>query len=232
MSLIPQISNPYVGALIGGLVYGLAVCTATCLPYVASYIAGTGADFRKGVIITAFFNSGRIASYAIIGGLVGLFSSLFRLFVSSSTISPFQVYSSLAFGIVTIMIGGYILLTLKSGPTCNSQHTKNFVVNRKIGRFRFDFGAFSLGLSRGLIICPPLIALLIYSLPFSSPVGSVGLAVLFGIGTTISPILLLGGLTGWLLNKAPLLRKWISIAGAGILIILGIGTLINSLIQI
>jgi cytochrome c-type biogenesis protein len=232
MSLIPQISNPYVGALIGGLVYGLAVCTATCLPYVASYIAGTGADFRKGVIITAFFNSGRIASYAIIGGLVGLFSGLFRLFVSSSTISPFQIYSSLAFGIVTIMIGGYILLTLKSGPTCNSQQTKNLVVNRKIGRFGFDFGAFSLGLSRGLIICPPLIALLIYSLPFSSPVGSVGLAVLFGIGTTISPILLLGGLTGWLLNKAPLLRKWISVAGAGILIILGIGTLINSLIQI
>ena len=60
MSLIPQLSNPYLGALIGGLVYGLAVCTATCLPYVASYIAGTGADFRKGVIITAFFNSGRI----------------------------------------------------------------------------------------------------------------------------------------------------------------------------
>jgi cytochrome c-type biogenesis protein len=232
MSLIPEISNPYLGALIGGLVYGLAVCTATCLPYVASYIAGTGADFRKGVIITAFFNSGRIASYAIIGAIVGLFSGLFRLFVSNSAISPFQVYSSLAFGIVTIIIGSYILLTLKSRSTCSSQHTKEIDAHRKIGRFGFDFGAFSLGLSRGLIICPPLMALLIYSLPFSSPAGSVGIAVLFGVGTTISPILLLGGLTGWLLNKAPLLRKWISIAGAGILIVLGIGTLINSLIQI
>ncbi len=230
MSLIPEISNPYLGALIGGLVYGLAVCTATCLPYVASYIAGTGADFRKGVIITAFFNSGRIASYAIIGGLVGLFSGLFRLVVSNSTISPFQVYSSFAFGIVTIAIGSYILLKLRSGQTCNSQH-KGIDINRT-DRFGFDFGAFSLGLSRGLIICPPLIALLIYSLPFSSPAGSVGMAVLFGLGTTISPILLLGGLTGWLLNKAPLLRKWISIAGAGILIVLGIGTLINSAIQI
>ena len=232
MSLIPQISNPYLGALIGGLVYGLAVCTATCLPYVASYIAGTGADFRKGVIITAFFNSGRIASYAIIGGVVGLFSGLFRLFVSSSAISPFQIYSSFAFGLVTIVIGSYILLKLKLGSTCNPQHTKSININRSPGRFGFNFGAFSLGLSRGLIICPPLIALLIYSLPFASPVGSVGLAVLFGIGTTISPILLLGGLTGWLLNKAPLLRKWISIAGAGILILLGIVTLINSVIQI
>ena len=76
MSLIPQLSNPYLGALIGGLTYGLAVCTATCLPYVASYIAGTGANFRKGVGITLTFNSGRIIAYALIGGLVGLFRKI------------------------------------------------------------------------------------------------------------------------------------------------------------
>ncbi len=232
MSLIPQLSNPYLGALIGGLTYGLAVCTATCLPYVASYIAGTGANFRKGVGITLTFNSGRIIAYALIGGLVGLFSGLFRLFVSASTISPFQMYSSIAFGIVTIIIGGYILLKLKTKTTCNAQPIPNPRVNGKTGRFGFDYGAFSLGLSRGLIICPPLIALLIYSLPFASPLGSVGLAVLFGLGTTISPILLLGGLTGWLLHKAPLFKKWLSIAGAGILILLGTVTLITAIIQL
>jgi len=106
------------------------------------------------------------------------------------------------------------------------------VAQGKTGRFGFDFRAFSLGLSRGLIICPPLIALLIYSLPFSNPIGSVGLAVLFGLGTALSPMLLLGGVTGWLLNKAPLFRKWVSIAGAGILIVLGIVALINSVIQL
>jgi putative Mn2+ efflux pump MntP len=77
-----------------------------------------------------------------------------------------------------------------------------------------------------------LIALLIYSLPFASPVGSVGIAVLFGLGTTLSPILLLGGVTGWLLNKAPLFRKWISISGATLLIILGIATIVSSIIQL
>ena len=71
----------------------------------------------------------------------------------------------------------------------------------------FDFGAFSLGLSRGLIICPPLIALLIYSLPFSNPVGSVGMAVLFGLGTTLSPLLLLGGVTGWLSQQGTAVSK-------------------------
>jgi len=234
MSLIPQISNPYLGAFAGGLLYGLAVCTASCLPYIASYIAGIGAGFRKSVGVTLIFNSGRVAGYALIGGLVGLFSGLFRLFVSNAAISPFQIYSSLAFGIVTIIIGASILLKSRSRSPCdcNLPNSKSLVKQGKTARFGFDFGAFSLGLSRGLIVCPPLIALLIYSLPFSTPIGSVGLAALFGLGTALSPMLLLGGVTGWLLNKAPLLRKWVSIAGAGILIALGTVTIVSSMIQL
>jgi len=233
MSLIPEISNPFLGAFIGGLLYGMVVCTASCLPYIAGYIAGVGAGFRKGVAITVIFSSGRVAGYALIGGLVGLFSGLFRLFVSNTAISPFQMYSSFAFGIVTIIIGASVLIKFKS-PSCEfkTMDNKNLVSQGKGTRFGFDFRAFSLGLSRGLIICPPLIALLIYSLPFSNPLGSVGLAVLFGLGTALSPTLLLGGVTGWLLNKAPLFRKWVSLAGAGIIILLGIITLVSSLIQL
>jgi sulfite exporter TauE/SafE len=232
MSLIPEISNPYLGAFAGGLLYGLVVCTASCLPIVTSYIAGIGAGFSKGVKVTLIFNSGRVLAYALIGGLIGLFSGLFQLFVSDLAISPFQVYSSLAFGIVTIVIGVSILLKSRKHFDCNVQDAKGMVAVGKTGRFGVNLGAFSLGISRGLIVCPPLIALLIYSVPFSSPIGSVGIAVLFGLGTALSPILLLGGVTGWLLNKAPLFRKWISIAGGGILIVLGIVTMLSSVIQL
>ncbi len=232
MSLIPEISNPFLGAFAGGLLYGMVVCTASCLPYIASYIAGIGAGFKKSVGVTLVFNSGRVAGYALIGGIIGVFSGLFRLFVSQSAFSPFQIYSSLAFGIVTIIIGASILLKYKSPCEFKPADNKSLVAHGKIGRFGFDYRAFSLGLSRGLIICPPLIALLIYSLPFSNPIGSVAIAVLFGLGTALSPMLLLGGVTGWLLTKAPLFRKWVSLAGAGILIILGIATLINSIIQL
>ncbi len=233
MSLIPEISNPYVGAFAGGVLYGMVVCTASCLPYIAGYIAGVGAGFRKGVGITLVFNSGRVAGYALIGGIIGVFSGLFRLFVSQTAFSPFQIYSSFAFGIVTILIGASILLKYKS-PSCDFKpaDSKNLVAQGKTGMFGFDYRAFSLGLSRGLIICPPLIALLIYSLPFSNPIGSVAIAVLFGLGTALSPMLLLGGVTGWLLNKAPLFRKWVSVGGAGILIVLGLVTLISSLMQL
>jgi sulfite exporter TauE/SafE len=232
MSLIPEVSNPFLGAFAGGLLYGLAVCTAACVPYIASYIAGTGAGFRKGTVITLIFNSGRIVAYALIGCLVGLFSGLFRLALSNTAISPFQIYSSMALGIVTMIIGVSILLKLRSPCNCIMPNSKTAVAQGKPRKFGFDLTAFSLGLSRGLILCPPLIALLIYSIPFSNPVGSVGLAVLFGLGTSLSPMLLLGGATGWFLNKAPLLRKWISIGGAGILILLGIVELITAIIKL
>jgi sulfite exporter TauE/SafE len=233
MSLIPEISNPYLGALAGGLLYGVAVCTASCLPIVGSYIAGVGSGFAKSVKITLIFNSGRVLAYALIGALIGLFGGLLRFFVSNAAISPFQMYSSLAFGIVTIIIGTMVILKArKSSCNCNVQNGKDAFVAGKPSKYGVDFGAFFLGLTRGLIICPPLMALLIYSLSFSNAVGSISIAVLFGLGTTLSPILLLGGVTGWLLNKAPLFRKWVSIAGGAILIVLGVFTMLSSIIQL
>ena len=67
MSLLPDIANPYVAALAGGFLYGLFFCTSTCLPFIAGYIAGINAGFRKGVGVTLIFNGGRITAYAIIG---------------------------------------------------------------------------------------------------------------------------------------------------------------------
>jgi len=230
MSLIPQTSDPFIGAFAGGLLYGLAVCTASCLPILAGYIAGVGSGFKKSVKLTFIFNSGRILAYAVIGAIIGLFGGLLRFFVTDTAISPFQVYSSLGFGVVTIIIGGWLLYKArKPSCDCSNHSSSNKIVMGKVGRYGVDFGAFSLGLTRGLVICPPLVALLAYSLPFSNPLGSVGIAVLFGLGTALSPILLLGGVTGWLLSKAPMFRKWISIGGGVILIALGAITILSSI---
>jgi sulfite exporter TauE/SafE len=224
MSLLPEIPNPYLASLALGLFYGLTFCTSACLPYVAGYIAGIGAGFRKGLIVTSIYNLGRVTAYALIGASIGML----KLIVNDTFLSSFQKYSSFAFGIVTIIIGMSILLKSKSPScTCNMKNGKNLGAKKLTERF--DIRAYSLGLTRGLIVCPPLIALLLYSMTFAAPFDSFFLAVLFGLGTALSPILLLGGVTGWLFNKAPLFRKWISIVGAGILIVLGLSTLINAL---
>jgi sulfite exporter TauE/SafE len=230
MSVLPEISNPYLGSFVIGLIYGLGVCTASCLPYIAGYIAGTGAGFKAGIKITAYFNTGRVLAYALIGALIGLASGLVTA-VAPNVLSQFQIYSSFIFGILTVAIGASLLLKAHKPHQCSIK--ENTFASTKISRFGFDFGAFTLGLSRGLVVCPPLISLLLlYALPFSNPVGSVTVALLFGIGTTISPLLVLGGVTGWLLNKAPLFRKWICLAGGAILILLGVITIVTSLTQL
>jgi len=231
MSLISEIANPYLGAFVGGLFFGLAYCTASCLPVVAGYIAGVGSGFKQSIRITLIFNTGRIIAYTLIGALIGLFSGLLGFFVSTEAISPFQIYSSLAFGLVTVAIGVMLLVQARK-PQCNCSGTDTNVAVRMVRRFGVDFGAFTLGFTRGLIVCVPLILLLSTSLTLVDPVGSIAIAVLFGLGTTISPLLLLGGVTGWLLSKAPLFRKWISITGGIILILLGIVSVFSSLTQI
>lgn len=236
MSLI-ELSNPYLTSFASGLLYGLVACTATCLPYLASYIAGTGANFRRGFFTTVTFNAGRIIAYTLIGVAISLFSGLLHLLADAEAFSMFQAYSTIAFSIVTLTIGG-LLLYKNRKPSCNCPlppinnnpapvNTSKLQIVRK-----FDVGAFTLGLSRGLVLCPPLIAFLLYSIPFASPIDSIIFAALFGIGTAISPMLLIGSVTGWLLNKADLLRRYIGLAGAIIIIILGLSTLISSILSL
>ncbi len=224
MSLITGLTNPYVDALASGFLFGLVFCTSTCLPYVASYIAGINAGFRKSVIVTFIFNLGRITAYALIGAAIGIF----KLVVSDPVLASFQRYSSPAFGAVSIVIGISLLVKSRKSHNCAVEQDKTLNTQKKSGRF--DLRAYSLGLSRGLIVCTPLLAILGYAIPFASPIDTFALAVLFGVGTALSPILLFGGATGWLLSKAPLFKKWISIGGAALLVLLGAITLIEALL--
>jgi sulfite exporter TauE/SafE len=224
MTVLEQISNPYLASLALGLLYGLTFCTSACLPYLVSYIAGIGAGFKKGFKIALYYNTGRIAAYTIIGTIVGLSTAV----INKEIFIAYQEYSSFAFGALIIAIGATILL--KKPATCACVPPEN---ETKPTRFiekltqRFDIRAFFMGFTRGLIICPPLIALLLYAVAFS-PADCVILAVLFGIGTTLSPLLILSGATGWLLNKAPLFKTWVSKIGGAFLILMGTITLFTA----
>ncbi len=224
MSLIPEIASPYIAAIVGGFVYGVVACTPTCLPYIAGYIAGINAGFRRGVTATATFNLGRITAYVIIGSAVGAF----KFVLNESLTSTLQSYMSIVFSAVTVALGVLLLVRYKE-PTCNcAGELKN--TGRKSFVSGFDLRAYTLGFSRGLILCAPMLALVGYAVAYASPIDSVLLATLFGVGTALSPIILLGGATGWLLNKAPLFRKWISRLGAISLITLGAITLVNAIV--
>ena len=225
MSVLEQISNPYLASLALGLLYGLTFCTSVCLPYIASYIAGIKAGFRRGVTVTTIYNSGRITAYAVIGSLAGLF----KTFVSDTFFKTYQNYSSIIFGFVVIVIGISIFFKKPASDTCMPKNLESQGVLKSLKQ-RFDVRAFSMGFTRGFVVCPPLVALLLYGVTLSQ-VNCTLLVVLFGLGTAISPLLFLGGTVGWLLEKAPLLKKWTSIAGGIILVLLGVSAFLLAIIE-
>ncbi len=225
MTLLEQISNPYLASLVLGLVYGLTFCTSACLPYLVSYIAGIKAGFRKGVTVTLVYNSGRIVAYAIIGTLVGLFQTV----VSDTVFSLYQPFSSIIFGVFIILIG--ISIFYKKPTTgCVSKNIESPKGILKNVKQRFDVRAFIMGFTRGFVLCPPLIAILLTAVTFAQ-VNLTLIAVLFGAGTALSPLLFLGGAVGWLLEKAPFFRKWTSILGGAFLVLLGASVLLLTLIE-
>lgn len=225
MTLLEQISNPYLASLALGLLYGLTFCTSACLPYIVSYIAGIKAGFRKGVTVTAIYNSGRIVAYAIIGTIVGLF----KTFVDDTVFSSYQQLSSVIFGFVVIVIGVSIFYRKPYTNTCVAKNVEPQGILKTVKQ-RFDVRAFTMGFTRGFVLCPPLVALLLYAVTFSQ-VNLTLIAVLFGLGTALSPLLFLGGAVGGLLEKAPLFRKWTSILGGVFLVLLGVSVLALALIE-
>jgi sulfite exporter TauE/SafE len=225
MTLLPEIPNPYIASFALGLLYGSTFCASACLPYILSYIASIGAGFRKGIIVTSIYNSGRVTAYALIGGLTGIL----KLLVSDAFLFSYQKYALFAFGIVVVIISINIFRKNRSSScVCSVEESKQLGLEKLTDRF--DIRAFSMGLTRGLIVCPPLLGLLVYSVTSSAPMDSFMLPVLFGLGTALSPLLLLSGVTGWLLNKAPLFSRWISRLGAGILLLLGLNMLLTAII--
>ena len=141
----------------------------------------------------------------------------------------YQQYSSVAFGAVIIVIGVTIIMKKFGTCTCTVPEPDRLGISKLTSRF--DIRAFSMGFTRGLILCPHLVALLLYAVTFSQ-VDCTILAVLFGVGTALSPFLLLAGATGWLLNKAPLFSKWLSRIGGIALIVMGLGVLLGALLEI
>jgi len=226
MTVLEQISNPYLASLVLGLLYGLTFCASACLPYLVSYIAGIGAGFKTSIAVTAVYNSGRIVAYAIIGTAVGLIGTV----IIKEILASYQQYTSIAFGAIVTAIGAAIIL--KKIGTCNctqQQQTDRFGLSKLTTRF--DVRAFSMGFKRGLIVCPPLVSLLLYSVTISQ-VNCTAMAILFGAGTALSPVLFLGGSVGWLLNKAPLWRTWLSRIGGAALIIMGLSVLAGAALDL
>lgn len=187
-------------ALTLGFLYGIGPCTISCAPLVVPLIMSTANNKKQGVIYSLIFSSGRVVSYVILGFLVGLLGYTLNVVVSKKLL-----------GMFIIVLG--IILLFKINNKC--------IYKTKL-KINGPFISFVAGLIYGLGPCPPLIALLgLVALSGSALTGAL-MALIFGIGTILSPIIILGFFSG-VMAKQKELKVVVPYVSGIFLILIGLG---------
>jgi len=146
-------------------------CISMCGAINLIAIYDTNKNYKRSLL----YNLGRVLSYTLIGGLVGLIGSIFTL-------------SNIANGIV-ILIASLIMLVM----SFNMLGIIDFKIPfKKIGIKRKTRNAFIVGLLNGLMPCGPLQAMQVYALSTGSFIKGALSMFLFSLGTV--PLMILVGI--------------------------------------
>jgi len=202
--------------LIQGFVIGAGPCVLICAPILLPYIAGTQRTWQQGFRAALVFGLARLLVYTLLGGVVGYIGYyLFQLFYNRL----WGIYLWTFAGIFIITLGMLILLGREiNNPVCRFLQKHALENNVR--------SLFLLGLIIGFSPCLPLLAVLTEIMFMADRFYSgfiYGFA--FGLGTVVSPLLLMGALAplipGKLIRSDKAMRIFNAVCG-GLLIMVGI----------
>ncbi|MDP2928326.1 MAG: sulfite exporter TauE/SafE family protein [Candidatus Omnitrophota bacterium] len=196
---------------LSGLILGSGPCIGFCAPILAGFIAAYKPSLKKALISYLSFSSAKLVSYMILGALCGIFSGILK----SNFFIGYLNIVNIVLGLFVLVIG---ILTIIFKEPLGSKYCS--FLSR--GNLR---NAGILGLLAGFSPCLPLLGILNYIIIISrSPLEGLFYAFVFGLGTSLSPVILMAGLTGKLAggfstnNK---IKALIRVASSLILIYLG-----------
>lgn len=212
----------YIDVFILGLGLGWGPCFSFCAPILLPYIGATQKGWFKGLKISVVFSLARVIAYVVLSLIsAGLGSYLIRRFYEQQA---GLIISVIAAGFILLL--GIIILMGGSGALHFCAPIKRFA-----GEGAMEMAL--LGLIVGFAPCLPLFGLLAYiAFNAQSLLQGVLLGLAFGLGTLISPLILLGpvaGQTADILFKRPLIYKIFNRICGLILLYLGIGMIIRIL---
>ncbi|MFZ2356901.1 MAG: sulfite exporter TauE/SafE family protein [Candidatus Omnitrophota bacterium] len=156
-----------------GLSFGSGPCIASCGPVLISYVAAKKNDLLKNIIIYLLFSFARVLVYIVLGLLIFLVGK----FTIENVLGNFAKYVFIFGGFFIVILGFFICIGK----------------NIKIKFFQRDKqNIFIIGLIIGLLPCAPLLVMLSYiGLVSKSWPQALLYSTSFGIGTALSPLLLL-----------------------------------------
>ena len=208
-----------------GIALGAGPCLATCGPILISYIAAT----KKGPVSALWcwfiFSITRIFIYAALGALAGIIGS-----------SLYQSYYWEKQGFIIWSIGG-IFICLLGFLTMLGKNPHSKICQKLQDTFiKSDTKSIIvLGVIIGLFPCAPLIGVLSYISMISVRLyQGIILAFFFGLGTILSPLLILGLGAGFL-SKLKILqnektRQWFQRIAGAVLLFLGAHILVRTIL--
>lgn len=189
-----------------GLSLGLTACAVTCLPFVGTWALGRAGGRREALLDTAAFLGGRLLAYSLLGALAG---ALGAWFVSELAAG----WGHLAIGLSSLAAALVLLWPRRSTPgTCAPL------------RRRAALSPLLLGIALTLIPCAPLATLLAACAAGGSAGEGASLGLAFGLGTVLTPLLVLmpasASLGRKLLAENRWLAPWLRGGAAAVLLLL------------
>ena len=206
-----------------GFAVGFGHCIGMCGPIVVSL--SLNRKKRRVLALNFFYNFGRITTYAILGGLMGISGSFTAV---TSRMAGLQkgilIFAGLLVVLMGVMMSGWIPAgaIFKENPHIQGLISKGY---QKLAAAGSAAAYYPLGLLMGLLPCGPVYTALIAAARIGMDAktnwqgfwGGTGLMLAFGLGTI--PALILVGLLvdlRWLKSRAAIYK-----AGAVMMIIVG-----------
>jgi len=208
----------YLLALTTGIIGGFGHCIGMCGPLVASYSMAGAKQSRSFVSRMApqlLYNSGRIATYALIGGIMGLSGSFINV---AGRMAHIQNIVAVLAGVIMIVMG-FSIMGMIGNTAWIEKH--NMPVLRTAHRLMSSpsrFRAFPLGLLLGMLPCGLSYTIFVASAGTGGLVPGMLTALLFGLGTL--PALLAFGALVATLSAA--FRDRIYRTGGALVVLMGI----------
>ncbi len=179
-----------------GLLLGSGPCLATCGPVLIFYIAATKQNPGQGVWAWFLFSLARISVYLILSA--GIF--ILGEFLVRQNLTHIAKYIYLFGGMIIVLIGIFTIIRgwIKSSLSARTEGLICRVCNMQ---------PITLGLIMGILPCAPLLVVLSYiGLISSTWQWCIFYSLVFGLGTLVSPLILLtlgAGLVPRLLSNRP-----------------------------
>jgi sulfite exporter TauE/SafE len=208
MSALPELPLTLPALFLAGLAFGLGICSTSCLPLVGTCILGNSRKAGDGFWALASFACGRLLTAGLLGGLCGGLGQAAMAWLKTPSMT-------LASGFFTLMAGLFLLFRPRCGE-CAS-------------RKRAGTPPLFLGLASPLVPCLPYAAMMAAAAASGSFLKGGAVALVFTLGTTLSPLILACLAMGWLgagmAQKLPSQIQGFSRASGLVVAVFGIKTL-------